>query len=224
MKTGDMEVAVFQHMETEGPGFFPEILRARGISCKIHRLYESGGPPAGISSPLIIMGGGMSVHDEKEYPFLAQEKEIIRRYVREGRPVVGICLGAQLIADAVGSRVYPFIREIGWCGIERESPEYFQEFPDRMEVFQFHGDTFDLPRGAVLIWRGSEVKHQMFLFGSAAGVQFHPEITLPLIRAWTNELPAGQIDGLIAESSRQIPLSHAFCEELLDRFLLEGMI
>lgn len=218
-----MKVAVFQHMESEGPGFFPDLLRLRGVSCEIHRLYDTGEPPASISSPLIIMGGSMSVHDEKEFPFLTGEKEIIRRYIREGRPVVGICLGAQLIADAAGSRVYPDTKEFGWCGIARESPEYFRGFPDMMEVFQFHGDTFDLPGAAVLLWKGHEVKNQMFLFGSAAGVQFHPEITLPLIREWARELPARDIERLIAESTRKIPLSRAFCEELVDRFLLQGM-
>jgi len=178
MKTEGTRVAIFQHMETEGPGFFPEILRSKGIPCEIHRLYETGEAPAGISSPLILMGGGMSVHDAKEFPFLSGEKEVIRRYIREGRPVVGICLGAQLIADAAGSRVYPGTREFGWCGIERESPEYFRRFPDRMEVFQFHGDTFDLPAPAV--------------------------------------------EELLALSFRLIPPSHAFCGELVDRFLLRG--
>ncbi len=87
MKTG-MKVAIFQHMETEGPGFFPDLLRSRGIPFEIHRLYETGEAPAGISSPLIIMGGGMSVHDEKEYSFLAQEKEIIRK-LHPGREAAG---------------------------------------------------------------------------------------------------------------------------------------
>jgi GMP synthase (glutamine-hydrolysing) len=137
--------------------------------------------------------------------------------------VVGICLGAQLIADAAGSRVYPGTKEFGWCGISRKSKEHFPGFPDRMEVFQFHGDTFDLPMGAVLLWMGHEVKNQMFLLGSAAGVQFHPEITLSLIMEWTKELPARDIDGVIAESSRNIPPSHTFCEELVDRFLLRGL-
>ena len=223
MKSEVRKATVFQHMDSEGPGFFPDLLRSKGISCEIHRLYETGEVPEGTSSPLIIMGGGMSVHDEKEFPFLAGEKETIRRYIREGRPVVGICLGAQLIADAAGSLVYPGTKESGWCGIERESPEYFRGFPDRMEVFQFHGDTFDLPGGAVLLWKGHAVKNQMFLLGSAAGVQFHPEITFPLIRDWTKELPARDIDRIIAESSRNIPLSHAFCEVLVDRFLLKGM-
>jgi GMP synthase (glutamine-hydrolysing) len=222
MKTEGIKVAIFQHMETEGPGFFPEILGSRGISCEIHALYDTGEPPAGISSPLIILGGGMSVHNEKEFPFLTEEKEIIRRYIREGRALIGICLGAQLIADAAGSRVYPFKREFGWCGIERENTEYFQGFPDRMEVFQFHGETFDLPGGAALVWKGFDVKHQMFLLGRAAGVQFHPEITLPLVREWAKELPAREIERLIAESSRNIPLSHAFCGALVDRFLLQG--
>jgi GMP synthase-like glutamine amidotransferase len=92
-----------------------------------------------------------------------------------------------------------------------------------MEVFQFHGDTFDLPGGADLLWRGNEVRNQMFLLGSAAGVQFHPEITIPLILEWTKDLPAREIDRLVAESGRLIPASHALCEELVDGFLLKGM-
>jgi GMP synthase (glutamine-hydrolysing) len=218
-----MGVAIFQHMESEGPGFFPDLFRARGVPFEIHRLYETGEPPPEILSPLVIMGGGMSVHDEKEFPFLAGEKAIIRRYIRTRRPVVGICLGAQLIADAAGSRVYPGIREFGWCEVWKEDSGYFRSFPDRMEVFQFHGDTFDLPAGAALLWRGHEATNQMFLLGSAAGVQFHPEITVPLIREWSRELPSRELQELIARSSRLMPPCHALCEELVDRFLLPGM-
>jgi GMP synthase (glutamine-hydrolysing) len=222
MKPGGMEVAILQHMETEGAGCFPELLASRGVQVRIHRLYETGEVPAGIGTPVIIMGGSMSVHDEREFPFLAGEKEIIRNSIREGRPVLGICLGAQLIADAVGSRVYAGTRESGWCDVEKEHPGYFTGFPGRMKVFQYHGDTFDLPEGAILLWRGGVVRHQMFLLGSAAAVQFHPEITVPLIREWSRDLPAAELRGLVARSSRLIPPSHAFCGELLDRFLLRG--
>jgi GMP synthase-like glutamine amidotransferase len=210
-------------METEGPGFFAEILGAQGVPFEIHRLFETGGAPDGITSPLVIMGGAMSVHDEKEFPFLAREKEIIRRYIREGRLLIGICLGAQLIADAAGSRVYPGTREFGWCDVYKENPGYFSAFPERMEVFQFHGDTFDLPGGAVLLWAGHEVKNQVFLLGSAAGVQFHPEITVPLIREWGREASPEELREMVARSSRLIPPSHAFCEELVERFLLQGI-
>jgi GMP synthase-like glutamine amidotransferase len=223
MKPEQVKVAIFQHLETEGPGFLTEILESRGVPCEIHRLYETGELPTRITSPLVIMGGGMSVHDEKEFPFLAGEKQILRRYFREGRPVVGICLGAQLIADAMGSRVYPGTKEFGWCEVKKVDHGYFQGFPDRMEVFQFHGDTFDLPGDTVLLWKGFDVRHQMFLSGSAAGVQFHPEITLPIIREWAKDLPAPRIERLITESARHLPPSHAFCEELVDRFLLRGM-
>ncbi|HVN65349.1 MAG TPA: type 1 glutamine amidotransferase [Methanomicrobiales archaeon] len=222
MKPGRPEVAIFQHMEIEGAGIFPDLLASRGVPAEVHRLDETGEAPAGIDTPLIIMGGAMSVHDEREYPFLAGEKEIIRRYIREGRPVIGICLGAQLIADAAGARVYPGTREFGWCDVYKEHPGYFSGFPGRMKVFQFHGDTFDLPDGAVLLWRGREVRHQMFLLGSAVGVQFHPEITLPLIDAWSGDLPPAALRGLEVRSSRLIPPSHAFCGELVDRFLLGG--
>jgi GMP synthase-like glutamine amidotransferase len=218
-----MKITILQHMESEAPGFFPDILEARGVLFEIHRLYETGEPPARIRSPLLILGGSMSVHDEKEFPFLAGEKEIIRRYIREGRSVVGICLGAQLIADAAGSRVHPGAREFGWCEVQRENGGYFKGFPDRMTVFQFHGDTFDLPPGAVLLWRGREVRNQMFLLGSATGVQFHPEITVPLIREWGHEARPAELREMLSRSSDLIPPSHALCEELVDRFLLRGM-
>ncbi len=223
MRSGDLKVAIFQHMESEGPGFFPDLLGARGVPFEIFRLFEEGEPPSALRSPLVIMGGAMSVHDEREFPFLAGEREIIRRHIRDGIPVVGVCLGAQLIADAAGSRVYPGTREKGWCEVEKENRGYFHGFPDRMKVFQFHGDTFDLPPGAVLLWRGREVRHQMFLLGSAAGVQFHPEITVPLIEDWSRDLPAPALEELLSLSTRLIPSSHAFCGELVDRFLLRGM-
>jgi GMP synthase-like glutamine amidotransferase len=222
MKPGSTEVAIFQHMEIEGAGIFPHLLASRGVRAEVHRLDETGEVPLGIRTSLIIMGGAMSVHDEKEYPFLAGEKEVIRGHIREGRPVLGICLGAQLIADAAGSRVYPGTRESGWCDAFKEHPGYFSGFPGRMKVFQFHGDTFDLPEGALLLWRSREVRNQMFLLGSAAGVQFHPEITLPLIREWYRDLPPAELQVLLSRSSRLIPPSHAFCGELVDRFLLGG--
>jgi GMP synthase (glutamine-hydrolysing) len=222
MKPGSVEVAIFQHMEIEGAGIFPDLLESRGVRVQVHHLYETGEVPEGLETPLIIMGGAMSVHDGKEFPFLAREKEVIRRYIREARPVLGICLGAQLIADAAGSRVYPGARESGWCDVYKEHPGYFSGFPGRMKVFQFHGDTFDLPEGAILLWRGREVRHQMFLLGSSAGIQFHPEITDALIRDWYRDIPPAELRVLLSRSTRLIPPSHAFCGELVDRFLLRG--
>ena len=217
-----MKVIIFLHMAVEGAGIFPDLLASRGAVAEVHRLYEDGEVPDGIGTPLIIMGGAMSAHDEKEFPFLAGEKEIIRRYIREGRPVVGICLGAQLIADAAGSRVYPGTRESGWCDVYKEHPGYFSGFPDCMKVFQFHGDTFDLPDGATLVWAGREVRNQMFLLGTATGVQFHPEITEPLIRDWYRDRSPSELHALLTRATRLIPPSHAFCEELVDRFLLRA--
>ena len=224
MKTGMPAVAIFQHMEIEGAGIFPDLLASRGIPAEVHRLYETGDVPTGIDTPIIIMGGAMSVHDEKEYPFLVKEKEIIHRYLRERKPMLGICIGAQLIAEAAGSRVYRGTRESGWCDVFKEHPGYFSAFPGHMKVFQFHGDTFDLPDGATLLWRGREVRNQMFLLGSAVAVQFHPEITKSLISDWFRDLPPAELLVLLSRSARLIPPSHVLCGELVDRFLLGGRL
>lgn len=130
---------------------------------------------------LIIMGGAMSVNDEHIYPWLLTEKRWLRRFIALGRPVIGLCLGGQLIANALGAKVSKnHKKEVGWTKIEAVEPypDFCFELPKQFEVMQWHGETFDLPKGSKLLGWNEGCQHQVFQIGdNILGFQFHPEIT-----------------------------------------------
>ncbi len=177
-----MRAHYFQHVPFEGLGSIETWLKAAEYEVTSTRVFESPELPGpdGIDL-LIVLGGPMSVNDEDEYPWLVTEKHFIRDAVRSGTPVLGICLGAQLIASAMGANVFrnPH-KEIGWFpvqGIPAVDGSAFR-FPASVEVFHWHGDTFDLPAGAVHLARSEGCENQAFqLGGSVIGLQFHLETT-----------------------------------------------
>ncbi len=133
----------------------------------------------------------MNVYEEEEYPFLVREDRLIKDAIKRDIPILGICLGAQLIAKAAGARVYKGEKkQIGWYPLrmtERAGEDpLFSGFPEELQVFQWHGDTFDLPEGATLLAR-DDLYHQAFRYGKAYGLQFHLEITEGMIRDWISE-------------------------------------
>ncbi len=147
---------------------------------------------------LIIMGGPMSVNDEQKYPWLITEKQCIREAISMGIPVLGICLGAQLIASALGARVYNNrVKEIGWFPVESLSiPNHVFSFPVEFMAFHWHGETFDLPEGAIRLARSAACEQQAFqIKQNVIGLQFHVEITeqgvLSLIENCGDELQQG---------------------------------
>ena len=149
---------------------------------------------------LIIMGGPMSVNDENELPWLIREKRFICDAIDNGKPVLGICLGAQLIASAMGAKIFPnAFKEIGWFpiqGISSIDSSAFR-FPASAEVFHWHGETFDLPTGAILLARSEGCENQAFQIGkSVIGLQFHlettPESAMELVSNCRDELVAGE--------------------------------
>jgi GMP synthase-like glutamine amidotransferase len=156
---------------------------------------------------IIALGGPMSGNDEAGLPWLKEEKRFISGAIKAGKPVLGICLGAQLIAGALGARVYPGRhKEIGWLDIESTSshPDLFQ-FPKTAAVFHWHGETFDLPPGASRLARSAGCETQAFQIGSnVIGLQFHlettPETAESLVVHCRNEL----VDGLFIQSEEEL--------------------
>jgi GMP synthase (glutamine-hydrolysing) len=149
--------------------------------------------PLDQAAGLVILGGPMSANDTGEYPFLCVELDWIRRALDIELPTLGICLGAQLMAKALGAKVYRNpVKEIGWYEIELLGPwlsdPIFFDCQPRETVFQWHGDTFDLPAGATHLARTPHCDRQVFRVGTSAyGVQFHVEMTLALLEDWLSE-------------------------------------
>ncbi len=176
-----MKAHVLQHVAFEDIGSIAGWLRARAAEVSVTRFYQDARLPDLKDLDLIIaMGGPMSVNDESEVPWLRSEKQFVRDAIERGIPTLGICLGAQMIASALGSRVYRnTVKEIGWFPIEAvpAAPGSFK-FPSTCKVFHWHGETFDLPPGAVLLAKSAGCRNQAFqLKQNVIGLQFHLEIT-----------------------------------------------
>lgn len=216
--SNEMKVAVVEHDPTEPAGMFGELLASRAVPAGTVRLDETNElPPWTGETALILMGGSMSVNDESDYPWLKEEKALIRDAVAGRRPVLGVCLGAQLIASALGARVYPSVRETGWKTLSGlpDNPLFPRTFP----AFQFHGETFDLPEGADLLATSGAVPHQAFAYGSALGLQFHIEATSPMIAAWTADMPVTAREWCATETERHTGEARRLCEDVLDYVL-----
>ncbi|MFZ1127581.1 type 1 glutamine amidotransferase [Methanoregula sp.] len=216
-----MKIAIFQHTASEPAGYFETVFAEHGIPFEYFRLYETGEVPATDATHLVFMGGPMSVNDEHELPYLKEEKALIREAVRQGRPVLGICLGAQLIASAFGARVYPFIQETGWRGIRKEPAVegIFTAFPAQFSVFQLHGETFDLPAGAHLLCTGDAVRNQAFSYKTALGLQFHLELTDAIIREWTRDMDPALRDTILGETPGFLAESNRLCRMIAGDFI-----
>ena len=216
-----MRVLVLQHIACEPPGAYEDVLRERGA--QIHRVELDKGerlPERVDVDAIVAMGGPMSVNDEVDHPWLRDEKRFIGEAVRAGTPYWGACLGVQLLAASLGGRVYAGDEpEVGLLPVTltdagRADP-VLDGIPPELTTLQWHGDTFDLPAGAVLLAGSVAYPHQAFRFERAYGVQFHLEVSLDMARAWA-EVPAyadyldtvlgpGSLPPLIDELDRRGP-------------------
>ena len=211
-----VNVAAFQHTPNEPLGLFESIFTEKKIPFQYIRLHETNEVPRTDASHLVFLGGPMSVNDEAELPWLKQEKALIRKAVKERRRVLGICLGAQLIASAHGAKVYKYVQETGWTFLNGEPGS---SFPDRFPVFQLHGETFEIPYGGRLLASGPTVRNQAFSYKTALGLQFHLELTEPIIQDWSRELKKFTREKIERETPRFLPESNTLCRVVAENFI-----
>jgi len=183
-------VSILLHAEPETPGLIAEILDRRGVEMETVRGYAGERIPATMNGrdALVVMGGPMGVYDQDRLPFLRDEIGLIRDALRSGKPVLGVCLGSELLAAALGAKVAPARKEIGWYPVTLADgaahDPLWRDVEQSIDVFHWHGDAFDLPPGAVPLASSAITPYQAFRHGGAAyGLLFHMEMDEGMVRA-----------------------------------------
>ncbi len=237
------KVLVFQHVSSEPLGVLDRQLREHGCRIKFVNFSREPGAQPDVSryNGLIVLGGPMNTDAIDRYPNLLTEMEAIREAISRGLPVLGICLGAQLIAEALGARVgRNAVKEIGWYAVtptaEGRKDPLFAHFDGTERIFQWHGDSFELPAGATLLASSERCENQAFRFGdNVYALQFHLEVDTQLIERWiVNPNMCAEL-GEIAQQGlpstpeavrkltaryidRSLALAHDFFGEFIHRF------
>jgi GMP synthase (glutamine-hydrolysing) len=186
-----MSVLIIKHIDIEGPGLIEDCLRQEKIPYQILNLKPNIHlPKLDGFTHIVFLGGPMNVYEEDRYPFLRDEDLFIKEAIQRGKTILGICLGAQLIAKALGAKVFRApMKEIGWYDVsltdEGTKDPLFSSLPKKFSVFHWHEDTFEIPKSGKLIATSSSVPHQAFRYGEKVyGLQFHLEVTQDIIREW----------------------------------------
>ena len=221
-----MNVLAVVHGESVPVGSFGEVVVERG-----HRL-ESWVPAAAATPPsldaydaVMLFGGAMHVDQEAHHPWLREEEQYVRALLDRRVPLLGVCLGGQIIAKAAGARVAPAAEpEIGWCDVElADEDPVLGVLPERFPAFQWHFYAFDVPAGAVQLARSRVCPQAFRLEGSAWAVQFHPEVTRAIVARWVGEAPDEPREGseaLLLETEQRIDewtrLGRRLCSAFLD--------
>lgn len=233
-----MKIHYFQHSPSEGLGEIAEWARRKGHSVTSTHFYRGERPPPLDDLDwLILMGGPMNIYEHRNHPWLVEEKQFLARSIAKGKTVLGICLGAQLIADTLGGKVFqnPEI-EIGWFPV-RFDPNATNPSPGGKAISAFagiaadliplhwHGDTFSLPPGAVNVAESNGCRHQAFAAGErVVGLQFHLEVGPADVAAFLEGEPEDLGKGrfiqtkaeILAEATAHLPKAHAALESMLD--------
>jgi GMP synthase-like glutamine amidotransferase len=194
-RRSEPSILVLQHAGCEPPGVYSDELGARGIATETVLLDEQPLPRDwGRHAGIVVMGGAMGAYEEDRHPWLRGEKRLIAEAVAAGTPYWGVCLGAQMLAASLGARVMPGPRpELGVLPVKLTDAAardpVFATAPLSFPSLQWHGDTYELPKGAVQLARSEAYEQQAFVVGRAYALQFHLEVDAPLAEEWM-EIPA----------------------------------
>ncbi|HET9940245.1 MAG TPA: type 1 glutamine amidotransferase [Candidatus Eisenbacteria bacterium] len=222
-------VLAIQHVEPETTGLLGEALAEGGAQLTTVRVFAGEPVPADIAphDALVVMGGPMGVYEADQHPHLADEVELIRRAVENEVPVLGVCLGSQLLAAALGSSVRPAHKELGWLPVtltlEGTADPLFAGLPRTLTVFHWHGDAFDPPPRSVALASSDLTPCQAFRHGAHVGLLFHMEMSESMIRALVEQdLASGYADALTArraleEMQGRLPAMRAFARKVFGR-------
>ncbi len=206
-----MHALVIKHIDVEGPGLIEYCLKQGKIPYRILNLKPCiRFPKIEDITHIVLLGGPMNVYEEERYPFLRDEDLFIKEAIQRGKAILGICLGAQLIAKALGAEVFKApVKEIGWYDVSLTKmglrDPLFSELPKTFSVFQWHEDTFEIPRSGKLIATSSPVSHQAFRYGEKVyGLQFHLEVTEEMIQEWIETYDEGRRAAIMDETEIKI--------------------
>lgn len=199
-----MRVLVIQNTHNEGLGLLYKVVDRNIWEVDLRIMDNGSGLPEGLHDfdAMVVLGGPMSAYQESTYPYLRGVQALIREAAAKSIPTLGICLGAQLIARAMGAWVGPHtVKEIGWYTVKLTAAglqsSLFDNMPPEFPVFEWHGDTFAIPRGAVSLAEGVSCQNQAFVYNDVLwAIQFHLEVTPSIIErwatVWSHELPESE--------------------------------
>lgn len=233
-----MSVLVLKNTSSEGPGTIEDHLREEGTDYSVVDLATEELLSAEKADTLVIMGGPMSVNESDIYPYIKKEVELVRDFIREGKKVFGVCLGAQIMASALGARVYPGPeKEVGWLDIELQEEGVRDslmakmavhpkagDFWKRFKVFHWHGETFDLPSGAVRLAKSALYDNQAFRYGNNAyAFQFHIEVRKEMVYDWLKGEPV-DMSNIVRDTERYYDDYHQRALNFYKGFFRNGLI
>ncbi len=185
-------ILIIKHVISEGPGLISDFFKGKNRKLKVVELEKGEEFPKKIDNieAVISMGGPMNVYEEKKHSFLKKENKFVKEVIKKQIPFLGICLGAQILAKAAGARVKKGVcKEIGWFKVNLAEPDYlFSGLREKLDVFQWHEDEFEIPESGVLIAKGDICRNQAFKLGkNAYGLQFHIEAKPSMIKDWLGD-------------------------------------
>ncbi len=228
-----MNICFFQHVAYESPGYILDWAKENGHSVSFVNFYQDAAfPEIKNLNALVVMGGPMNVGDEAdEYAWLEAEGEFIKQFIQSGKKILGICLGSQMIADAMGAKVYRNQHtEIGWhiATVDQKNipSGYKGIFPENFITFHWHGYTFDMPDNCTNFIRSEATRNQAFVYNNIAAFQFHPEMTMQGVQklvehyedVFDKNYPFIQSRDEILKTENYFEINRTLLFKFLDRF------